>query len=249
MTHGHANLHGHTKRGALLLGAGGLLLGLAIVAWLPTSRLTAAVGGGFVILFAIKHLALLMTFGSPAAAILSQLRHRVGHRWRGASRPAAGAEAGRAAVAVPVPDGYFRTGEAEPHEGLIRVVHDVERLPADPSRQALLDVDVDKRLTLIALSDVDADTMREGLRERFARRGFGDRERVDRFLAALTGRIARGQSVIISYDAAAKITRLAVEGRTATTGEGLDFMRATWSLWFGESVPSSLADSLRSEVR
>jgi hypothetical protein len=230
-------LHGHGPRSALVLGMGGLVLGISILVLLPTHRIASAVGAAFVLLFALKHLALLLTVASPAGAILAQARAWLrGPRSRPTSPPSPG------------PDGYYRTGQAEPHKGVVRVDHAVKVLPAERRRQSLVELDVDKRLTIHALSEIDADNMRKVLRERYAKRGFADIARVERFLAGLTGKIPPNHSVVISYDAGSKVTQLAAAGRGATSADGVDFMKATWSLWLGESVPSSLADSLMSNL-
>jgi hypothetical protein len=229
-------MHGHSQRTALVVGAGGIILGLAIVVLIPNHRIASTVGAGFVILIALKHLGLLLVVASPAAALAAQVRGWLRRRGRRAAVPPSRS-----------PDGYYRTGEAEPHKGVL-VEHDVKVLPADRSRSSLIELDVDKRLTIRALREINADEMREGLRDRYAKRGFVDDERVATFLAGLTGRIAPDQCVAISYDSGSKVTRLSVSGAAVSAAEGIDFMKATWSLWFGESVPSALGDSLMSNL-
>jgi hypothetical protein len=222
-------MHDHSPRGALMIGGVGLLIAAAVLLFLPSVRATKWVGAAFVTLFAVKHLALAWTVGAPTLAIVRRLRRRN----------------------LPPPpdlDGFSRTGEAEPHAGILRLVHDVRVLPALRSRQALLDLDADKRMTLQALRDLPGDRVRTTLVERYAKRGFADAARVERFLAPLHGVIAKGTSATFSYQTAEKVTRLTV-GTTSTTEKGLDFMQATWALWFGASAPADTAEELMSTWR
>lgn len=207
-----------------MIGVAGLLVAVAILVFVPSVQTSKLVGAAFVGLFALKHLALAWTVGAPALVIVRRLR-----------KPSA-----------PLPantDGFHRTGEAEPHRGILRLAHDVRELPPERSPQAIVELDADKRMTLHALRDLPGERMRKTLAERYAKRGFADAARVARFLTPLQTTIAGGSTVAFTYEAATKTTRLTV-GAASTSEHGLEFMQATWALWFGPSASAETAQEL-----
>ena len=64
-----------------------------------------------------------------------------------------------------------------------------------------------------------------------------------RTMKGTTSRDARSK-VSITYDAAKKSTTIAVQNGGTATIEGADFMKATWSVWFGKIDQASLSDQL-----
>ena len=160
-----------------------------------------------------------------------------------------------ALAAPPGPDGYFRTGEATQTANhwpftidVFSIAHDVKQLPTAKTRQAMIEVEVDKRFVMRMLRDVDADKLRSGLRDGYKRNGYSDSARIDRFLAGLAGTLPKGKAMWITYDAGAMQTRLVVDGGASVTVEGVPFMRATWSIWFGKSKPADVGDALVSQL-
>jgi hypothetical protein len=222
-------MHGHSPRSAGIIGVAGLLLAAAILLFVPSVRTTKLVGAAFVALFALKHLALAWTVGAPTLALVRRLRRRPPSLPSAPPRPGA--------------DGFYRTGDVEPHRGILRLAHEVRVLPRVRSRQALLELDADKRMSLQALRELPGDRARRTLGERYAKRGFTDAARVERFLAPLHGPIAKGSSIVFAYDSATQTTHLTV-GDAHTSETGLDFMRATWALWFGPTAPAATAEEL-----
>jgi hypothetical protein len=149
------------------------------------------------------------------------------------------------------PDGYYRTGAATQTANhwpftmdVFAIWHDVRQPPATKSRQAMIDLDADKRFTMRMLRDLDGDKLRAGLRDGYHRNGFTDDAAIDRFLAALPPRLSNGAALWIVYDAAAGQTRLVVDGGQSSSISGAAFMRATWSIWFGRSKPADIGDAL-----
>jgi hypothetical protein len=224
-------MHGHSWSGAHVIGALALVVALAILVLVPSHRTLAAAGAAFFLVFAIKHLALATAVGIPAAGVLRHWRPRARHG------------AGGAIALRPDADGWLRTGEAEPHRGVLRLEHDVRALPPAGAPQGIVALDADKRMTLRFLSDVDATQLRNGLRERYARRRYGDSATVERFLSPLARPIARGEAFVITYDAAAQTTR-ATLGDASAVAHGQEFMQATWRLWFDDAVPAALVGAL-----
>jgi hypothetical protein len=207
-----------------MIGVAGLLVAAAILIFVPSVRTTKLVGAAFVGLFALKHLALAWTVGAPALAIARRLRKP------GPPLP-------------PNTDGFIRTGDVEPHRGILRLAHDVRELPPSRTPEAIIELDTDKRMTLHALRDLPGERMRKTLAERYAKRGFTDAARVARFLAPLHGTIPRSATVAFAYEAATQTTRLTV-GAETTSEQGLDFMQATWAIWFGPTASAETAKQL-----
>jgi hypothetical protein len=148
-------------------------------------------------------------------------------------------------------DGYYRTGSAVQTANhwpftidVFAIWHDTWQLPSMNTRQALINLDVDKRFTMQMMRDLDAGRLRDGLREGFHRNGYTDDAIIDRFLAPLTGTLAKGKTMWILYDATEKRTRLLLDANASSSIVGVEFMRATWSLWFGNSKPSDIGDAL-----
>jgi hypothetical protein len=157
----------------------------------------------------------------------------------------------KAPAAQRAADGYYRTGSAVQTAShwpftidVFAIWHDTRQLPSTSTRQALIDLDADKRFTMEMMRDLDADKLRDGLRAGFHRNGYADDAVIDRFLAPLTGTLAKGKAMWIFYDATEKRTRLLVDANASSSIEGVEFMRATWSIWFGNSKPSDIGDAL-----
>jgi hypothetical protein len=95
---------------------------------------------------------------------------------------------------------------------------------------------------------VDAEKIRKALREGYAKNSYGDSAKIEQIVAPFTNEVKEGSSVVITYDAARRATTLETNGVRATV-PGTDFMRATWSLWFGNIDQPTLTDSLMSKLK
>ncbi|WP_437674899.1 chalcone isomerase family protein [Sorangium sp. So ce131] len=124
-----------------------------------------------------------------------------------------------------------------------RISHYMEQLPATKSKQAVVDMDTQKRFVLTMLRDVDRESIVKALRDAYAANGYVDEAKVGRFMAAFKGDLAKGTEVTITYDPAAKTTTITAGGASATVG-GVDFMKATWRIWFGKIDQPRLGDEL-----
>ena len=147
-------------------------------------------------------------------------------------------------------DGYFHTGEgvrvkkiAFINIKVYAIDHYMKDLPAAKSKQAVIDADVDKRFSWKMLRTVDADKIKNALREAFAKNGYGDAGKIDQFVGSIARELKEGDSVTISYDAGKKATTISSPAGSATIG-GEAFMKATWSIWFGKIDQPALGDSL-----
>ena len=147
-------------------------------------------------------------------------------------------------------DGYFHTGDgvrvkkvAFIHVKVYAIDHYMKDLPPQKSKQAVIDADVDKRFSWKMLRTVDGEKIRNALREAYAKNGYGDGAKIDPFVSAIAGELKEGDAVTISYDAAKKATTIVCPAGSATV-KGADFMKATWSIWFGKIDQPALGDSL-----
>src|SRR5690349_9178978 len=84
----------------------------------------------------------------------------------------------------------------------------------------------------------------DAVREAYEMNGYGDAAKIAAFTNALSAKeLKEGDAVTIRYDAARKTTTISGPGGSATVA-GEDFMRATWSIWFGKIDQPELGDHL-----
>jgi hypothetical protein len=147
-------------------------------------------------------------------------------------------------------DGYYHTGDgvrvkkvAFIKVKVYSIDHYMKDLPQQKSKQAVIDADVDKRFSWKMLRTVDADKIRNALKEGYAKNGYSDGGKIDSFIASIAKELKEGDAVTISYDHAKKTTTITTPGGSATV-PGEAFMKATWSLWFGNIDQPQLGDSL-----
>ena len=147
-------------------------------------------------------------------------------------------------------DGYFHTGEGIRYKKVAfinvkvyEIDHYMKDLPPQKSKQAVIDADVDKKFSWKMLRSVDADKIKNALREAYAKNGYGDAAKINSFVDSIAKELKEGDSVTIRYDAAKKATTITSPAGTATV-PGEDFMKATWSIWFGKIDQKDLGDNL-----
>ena len=147
-------------------------------------------------------------------------------------------------------DGYFHTGDgvrtkkiAFIHVKVYAIDHYMKDLPSQKSKQAVIDADVDKRFSWKMLRSVDAEKIKHALREAYAKNGYADGGKIDSFVGSIAKELKEGDAVTIAYDHAKKSTTITSPAGTATV-PGEAFMKATWSLWFGNIDQPQLGDSL-----
>jgi len=126
--------------------------------------------------------------------------------------------------------------------------HDMKQLPSGKSKQAMIEADVDKKLTWRMLRDVDAEKIQNALKEAYAMNGYSDGGKISSFLGAMNKELKEGTYVTISYNAAAKSTSISVSNGGSASVAGADFMKATWSIWFGKIDQPSLGDALMANL-
>ncbi|HSO35461.1 MAG TPA: chalcone isomerase family protein [Labilithrix sp.] len=149
------------------------------------------------------------------------------------------------------PNGYYLTGSGVrvKHVGpfsakVYAISHFMRELPATKSKAAVIALDTDKALSWRLLRDLEPKQIRGALEEGFAKNGYTDRAKIALFLGAFTKSLSEGATVQITYASAAQATTVKVSGDGTATVPGIDFMRGTWSIWFGQIDQSDLGDAL-----
>jgi hypothetical protein len=153
-------------------------------------------------------------------------------------------------------DGYFLTGEGIRAKSIAFIKlkiyfigHEMRELPAAKSKQAVIDANIDKRIWWKMLRDAGGDRLQGILRDSFARNHYADASKVGPFLAGFRGGLKENDYVTIDYEAASHATTLRVPGAAPVTLPGDDFMKATWSIWFGSNADDpELGDALISKL-
>ncbi len=153
-------------------------------------------------------------------------------------------------------DGMIHTGDSVrvksigPFTAKVYAIrHDMKERPAEKSKRAVIDAEVDKKFTWTMLRDVDSEKIQKALREAFTMNNFGDQGRINQFVGAFSGKEVKEKSgVVISYNAAAKSTTIWVQNGASATIAGQDFMKAVWSIWFGKIDQPAMGDQLISKL-
>ena len=155
----------------------------------------------------------------------------------------------------PGKDGWYNTGSGVRTKSIAFVSvkvyairHDSKQLPAEKSKRAMIDMDADKKFTWKMLRDVDSEKIQNALKEAYAMNGYSDGGKIGQFLGALNKELKEGTYVTISYSAASKTTSISVSGGGSASIAGADFMKATWSIWFGKIDQPSLGDAMLSNM-
>lgn len=152
--------------------------------------------------------------------------------------------------------GWIHTGEgireknlALVHIQAYSISHWVRTRPPAVTRSAMIDLEADKQFTLQMLRDVGVGRMKGMFRDAFVLNGYRDRARIEAFLDALTRDLANGDQITVAYTPQGATTLISLHGGGTATVQGKDFMRATWSIWFGQSDQPALGEALISKLR
>jgi hypothetical protein len=151
-------------------------------------------------------------------------------------------------------DGWYHTGDgirtksvAFINVKVYAIGHDMKALPPSKSKQAVIEADVDKRITWKMLRDVDHEKIVKALKEAYALNGYGDAGKIAQAMSAFSGELKENSYVTISYNSTNKTTTFnALGGGGSATVSGVDFMKGTWSIWFGKIDQPSLGDAMLS---
>jgi hypothetical protein len=128
------------------------------------------------------------------------------------------------------------------------ISHYVKQLPTSKSKQAVIELDAGKKFVWKMLRDVEQEKIKTALKDAYAMNGYGDAGKIGQFVGAFSGDLKEKQGVTITYDADKKATTIKVDGGGTATVAGVDFMKATWSVWFGKIDQPKLGDQLISKI-
>jgi hypothetical protein len=166
--------------------------------------------------------------------------------------------AGSALALDPGPGGWYLTGSGTRVKKIAfvgvkvyTIRHDMKALPPAKSKQAVLEMDTDKRFTLQMQRDVDAEKIRNAFNEAYDKNaGQYPASAADRntFLNVLNTELKENQLITFQYNADRKATTLTAPGGASATVNGIGFMKATWSIWFGNAEQPDLGDALISKL-
>ena len=126
--------------------------------------------------------------------------------------------------------------------------HFMKERPAEKSKAAVINADVDKKFDCKLLRDVEGEKLRTAMKEAYAKNGYTDTAKIAKVLTAFPAELKEGQKFSVKYDAAAKTTTFAIDGQGSVSVEGVDFMKGTWSIWLGKIDQSKLGDQLISKL-
>ncbi len=120
-------------------------------------------------------------------------------------------------------------------------------LPAK-TKQAAIDADIHKKFVWTMKRDVDKEKIQNALKDAFSMNGYTDAGKIGSFIGAFKADLKEKQKVTIVYNADKKETTVTVEGGGTATLAGADFMKGTWSIWFGKIDQPKLGDQLISKL-
>ncbi len=158
--------------------------------------------------------------------------------------------ASTASALKPNAQGWYHTGDAVRQKTVVFVSVNVYRISHDMkcvvprNKRAVIDAACDKRFTWTMMRDVGAGKIIDAMREAYQMNGYSNAAKINQALAAFRAEFKENAQVRISYNAAAKTTTFWEQNGGTTTVAGEDFMKATWSIWFGKIDPPSIGDKL-----
>ncbi len=127
------------------------------------------------------------------------------------------------------------------------ISHYMKEFPATKSKEAVIAMDTDKKFVWTMKRDVDQEKIQNALKDAFKMNGYGDADKIGKFLDAFKAELKENATVIIAYDSGSKQTTVKTPSGTATVGTP-EFMKAVWSIWFGKIDQPKLGDELISKI-
>jgi hypothetical protein len=128
------------------------------------------------------------------------------------------------------------------------ISHFMQQAPSEKSKRAVIDMDVNKKFECKMLRDLDGEKLKTALTEAYAKNGYTDQAKIGKILGAFPKELKEGQKFSINYDADKKATTFNIAGQGSVTVDGVDFMKGTWSIWFGKIDQAKLGDQLISKL-
>ncbi len=150
--------------------------------------------------------------------------------------------------------GYYTTGYgirvkniAFINVNVYEVVHKMKEFPKVKSKAAVIEADVDKQMVLRMLREVDSARLVKAVGEAYALNGYGNTASINQLFGIVQGDVKKDEFIVITYTAATKTVSVYFRGKGSAVS-GVDFMKATWSCWFGKIDQPALGDGLISQI-
>jgi uncharacterized protein YxeA len=150
----------------------------------------------------------------------------------------------------PDAQGWYQTGSAVRQKKVLFITANVYRVwhamkcVVPRNKQAVINADCDKKFTWQMMRSVGNGKINDAMREAYTMNGYRDAGKINRALSAFNAEFKENAYVKISYDSATKTTTFWEQNGGSASVPGVDFMRATWSIWFGKIDPPSIGDQL-----
>lgn len=128
------------------------------------------------------------------------------------------------------------------------IKHYMKEKPSEKSKTAVINAEVDKKFECKMLRDVAGEKLQTAMKEAYAKNGYTDTAKINKVLTAFPAELKEGNTFSVKYDAAAKTTTFTIASQGSVTVEGVDFMKGTWSIWFGNIDQKKLGNELISKL-
>lgn len=127
------------------------------------------------------------------------------------------------------------------------IVHSMKGpLPAK-NPQAIINADQDKTFWLSMMRDIDSAKIVNAIQEAYVRNGYNNAGNGQACFGVITGELKQNDTITIYYSSASKTVTCSYKGKSASVG-GVDFMKATWSIWFGNIDQPALTQQLMANM-
>lgn len=123
------------------------------------------------------------------------------------------------------------------------ITHQMKDVPATRTAQDFINAETDKRLILKMKRDVPAEKIVTAINEAYTLNGYSNKSNQDTMSSVLTGDLKENDTITIAYNASNKTVTCNYAGKTSSVS-GADFMKATWSIWFGKIDQPALTTAL-----
>lgn len=128
------------------------------------------------------------------------------------------------------------------------ISHYMKQLPPAKSKQAVIDMETGKKFVWTMRRDLPQEKVVKAIKDAFAMNGYADQAKIAKYVGAFSTELKEKSHVNIIYDADAKAVTVKVDGGGTATIDGVDFMKAVWSIWFGKIDQPKLGDQLISKL-
>lgn len=151
-------------------------------------------------------------------------------------------------------EAYVKTGEgvrvkkiAFVGVNVYYIVHQMKGKLPPKNAAAIINADQDKVFSMSLMRDIDSQKIVNAIQEAYALNGYGNPAHGLQLFSVVTGDLKNGDNITIAYNAATKTTSCYFKGKGAAVG-GVEFMKATWSIWFGKIDQPGLTQALMAQM-